>query len=284
MSRMHRLPYPPLPETRMQSRILVALALLLALGAPAASRAGTAVTFGVSPGPYGDMVRKAIAPGLEKRGYTVTVKEFSDYVQPNLALANGSIDANLFQHSVYLAKFSADKGLKLSPVLSVPTAGAGLYSRRIQSLDQLKAGDELVVSNDPTNLARHLRFLQKVGLVKLRPDADPAKVSEKDVVENPKGLKIRPIEAAQAPRALDSVALVVVNGNFAIAAGIPLASAIATEQLDESLKNVVAVRTDDLAKPLARDIRAVLESPEFRAAIDDPKGQFKDFQKPAWMK
>jgi D-methionine transport system substrate-binding protein len=226
----------------------------------------------------------ATAPGAGGRGYKVTVKEFSDYVQPNLALANGSINANLFQHSVYLAKFSADKGLALSPILSVPTAGAGLYSRRIKSLDELKPGDELVVSNDPTNLARHLRFLQKVGLVKLRPDADPAKVSEKDIVENPRQLRIRPIEAAQAPRALDSVTLVVVNGNFAIAAGIPLSSAIVTEQLDETLKNVVAVRTEDLDAPLGKDVRAVLESKEFRAAIDDPAGPFKDFQKPAWMK
>jgi D-methionine transport system substrate-binding protein len=271
----------------MKRSALASLSLAASLLAPslaAAAPSGKDVVFGVSPGPYGDMVRKAIAPGLEKRGYKVTVKEFSDYVQPNLALANGSINANLFQHSVYLAKFSADKGLKLSPILSVPTAGAGLYSRRIKSLDELKPGDELVVSNDPTNLARHLRFLQKVGLVKLRPDADPAKVSEKDVVENPRQLKIRPIEAAQAPRALDSVTLVVVNGNFAVAAGIPLSSAIVTEQLDETLKNVVAVRTEDLDAPLGKDIRAVLESKEFRAAIDDPNGQFKDFQKPAWMK
>jgi D-methionine transport system substrate-binding protein len=271
----------------MKRSALASLALAASLLAPslaAAAPSGKDVVFGVSPGPYGDMVRKAIAPGLEKRGYKVTVKEFSDYVQPNLALANGSINANLFQHSVYLAKFSADKGLQLSPILSVPTAGAGLYSRRIKSLDELKPGDELVVSNDPTNLARHLRFLQKVGLVKLRPDADPAKVSEKDVVENPRQLKIRPIEAAQAPRALDSVTLVVVNGNFAVAAGIPLSSAIVTEQLDETLKNVVAVRTEDLDAPLGKDIRAVLESKEFRAAIDDPAGSFKDFQKPAWMK
>lgn len=266
----------------MPSRLAAVLSLLLAV--PAVTRAETAVVFGVSPGPYGDMVKKAIAPGLEKRGYKVTVKEFSDYVQPNLALANGSIDANLFQHAVYLAKFSADKGLKLSPILPVPTAGAGLYSRRVKSLDQLKPGDELVVSNDPTNLARHLRFLQKIGLLTLRADADPARVSEKDIATNPRQLRIRPIEAAQAPRALDSVAVAVVNGNFAVAAGIPLSTAIATEQLDESLKNVVAVRTDDLGKPLAKDIRAVLESKEFRAAIDDPNGQFKDFQKPAWMK
>lgn len=270
----------------MKTRFALAVAALLGalpLHAPA-QPAPRELIFGVSPGPYGDMVRKALKPGLEKRGYKVEVKEFSDYVQPNLALANGSIAANLFQHRVYLEKFSADKGLKLSPVLAVPTAGAGLYSRRVKSIDQLKAGDEVVLSNDATNLARHLRFLQKLGLVKLRAGADPAKVSEKDIAENPRQLRFRPIEAAQAPRALDSVAAAVVNGNYAVAAGVPLASAIATEQLDESLKNVVAVRTEDLEKPFVKDIRAVLESAEFRKAIDDPQGLFKDFQKPAWLR
>jgi D-methionine transport system substrate-binding protein len=267
-------------------RTLAALAAVLGLvtAPPARAADPKELVFGVSPGPYGDMVRRAIKPGLEAKGYRVTVKEFSDYVQPNLALAQGAIQANLFQHSNYLAKFSADRGLRLSPVIVVPTAGAGLYSRRVKSLAELKAGDELVVSNDVTNLARHLRFLQKIGLVKLRPDADPAKVSEKDIAENPRQLRIRPIEAAQAPRALDSVAAAVVNGNYAVAANIPLSTAIVVEQLDENLKNVVAVRTEDLDKPFVRDLKAVVEGPAFRAAIDDPKGIFNAFQKPAWMK
>jgi D-methionine transport system substrate-binding protein len=268
----------------MTRRALLSLAAaLLVLAAPRGTSAQEDLVFGVSPGPYGDMVRKALKPALERRGYRVSVKEFSDYVQPNLALANGSITANLFQHRVYLEKFAADKGLRISPILNVPTAGAGLYSRRVKSIAELKTGDELVVSNDPTNLARHLRFLQKHGLLRLREGVDPARVSEKDIAENPRGLRFRPIEAAQAPRALDSVAAAVVNGNFAVAAGIPLSSALVVEELDESLKNVVAVRSEDLEKPFAKDIRAVLESPEFRAAIDDPAGPFKDFQKPAWM-
>jgi D-methionine transport system substrate-binding protein len=269
----------------MKKTTLATLAALVLLAAPSTRAADPKeLVFGVSPGPYGDMVRKAIKPGLEAKGYKVTVREFSDYVQPNLALAQGAIQANLFQHTNYLTKFAADRGLKLSPVIVVPTAGAGLYSRRVKSLADLKAGDELVVSNDVTNLARHLRFLQKIGLVTLKPDADPAKVSEKDIAANPKGLRIRPIEAAQAPRALDSVAAAVVNGNYAVAAGIPLSTAIVTEQLDENLKNVVAVRTEDLDKPFVKDLKAVVEGPGFRQVIDDPKGIFNAFQKPAWMK
>lgn len=250
------------------------------------------ITFGVAPGPYGDFVKKTIKPGLEKKGYKVEVKEFSDYVQPNLALSNGSINVNLFQHLPYLEKFSKDKGLKISPIgfskgnkepITVPTAGLGLYSRKIKSIDQLKSGDEVTIANDPTNLARALRLLQKNGLIKLKGEIDPAKASEKDIAENPKGIKIRPIEAAQIPRTLDSVSIAVINGNYAIAAGIPLGSALIKEELDENLKLVVAVRTDDIEKQFVNDIRGVLESAEFRRAAHNPKYIFKDFQFPKWL-
>ena len=270
----------------MSPRLLALSAVVaLALASSASTQAGSReVVFGVSPGPYGDMVRKVIKPGLEKRGWQVSVKEFSDYVQPNLALSNGSIQANLFQHRAYLEKFSKDKGLRLVGVVTVPTAGAGLYSHRVKSLAELKPGDEVTISNDPTNLARALRLLQKNGLIELRGDIDATKASEKDIAKNPRQLRIRPIEAAQLPRSLDGVALAVVNGNYAIAAGIPLSSAIAMEQLEEQHKNLVAVRAEDADGPLARDIKAVIEGPEFRRAIDDPSGVWKDFQKPAWMK
>lgn len=248
---------------------------------------------GVAPGPYGDLFKKAIKPGLEKKGYKVEIKEFSDYVQPNLALSNGSINVNLFQHLPYLEKFAKDKGLKISPIrfakgtkapITVPTAGLGIYSRKVKSLDQLKSGDEVTLANDPTNLARALRLLQKNGLIKLKADIDPAKASEKDIAESPKGLKIKPIEAAQIPRSLDSVAIAVINGNYAIAAGIPLSSAIIKEELDENLKLVIAVRSEDLEKQFVTDIRTVVESPEFKKTVNSPKEVFKDFQFPAWLK
>ena len=251
------------------------------------------IKVGVAPGPYGDLFKKAIKPGLEKKGYKVEIKEFSDYVQPNLALSNSSINANLFQHLPYLEKFSKDKGLKISPIsfskgsreaITVPTAGLGLYSRKIKTLSQLKSGDEVTIANDPTNLARALRLLQKEGLIKLKAEIDPAKASEKDIAENPRGIKIRPIEAAQSPRSLDSVTIAVINGNYAIAAGIPLDSALIKEELDENLKLVVAVRTEDLDKPLAKDIQAVLESADFKKAVTNKNDIFKDFQFPAWLK
>ncbi|VEA36378.1 methionine ABC transporter ATPase [Salmonella enterica subsp. enterica] len=212
------------------------------------------IVFGVAPGPYGDMVKQAIAPTLKEKGYKVVVREFSDYVQPNMALANGSIDANLFQHTLYFDKFTTDKGLKLSKLIVVPTAGMGFYSRKINSLDALKKGDIITLSNDPTNLARGLRFLQSLGLITIKDNIDPTKASERDIASNPKGLVFKPLEAAQLPRTLDGVTGALVNGNFAVAAGLDLSSAIKQEHLDENLKNIIAVRSEDADKPFAKDI------------------------------
>jgi D-methionine transport system substrate-binding protein len=244
---------------------------------------GQKLVFGVAPGPYGDLVRLAIQPALEKKHYTVEVKEFSDYVQPNLALANKSIDVNVFQHRVYLEKFSADKGLKLSPVITIPTASLGVYSKKYKSVAEIKDGASVTIANDPTNLARALRYLQALGLIKISADIDPAKASEKDIAENPKHLNIQPVEAAQLPRTLDSVDVSLVNGNYAIAAGI-WKTAISREILAENYINLVAVRTEDLDKPFVKDIKEIVESKEFLAVVDDPKNDFKDFQKPQWLK
>lgn len=242
------------------------------------------IVFGIAPGPYGDLIKQGIKPGLEKKGYKIELKEFSDYVQPNLALANGALDANLFQHRPYLEKFSADKGLKLSPVINVPTAGLGFYSNKVKSIKDLKKGDVITLANDPTNLARALRFLAKLELLTIKKDVDPTKASEKDIDQNPKGLSFKPLEAAQLPRTLDSSTASVVNGNFAIAAGLKLSDALELEDLDENIKNLIAVRTEDLDKPFVRDIKTVVESEEFLSVINDPNRIFFSFQRPEWIK
>jgi D-methionine transport system substrate-binding protein len=271
------------PLFRSIVRTAVALSFTLGMTSAFAQATPKTIVFGVAPGPYGDLIKQAIQPGLEKKGYKVSIKEFSDYVQPNLALANGATDANLFQHRVYLEKFSADKGLKLSPLINVPTAGLGIYSSKIKSLDDLKKGDVVTLANDPTNLARALRFLAKLNLLTFKGDIDPTKASEKDIDQNPRGLVFKPLEAAQLPRTLDTAAVSVVNGNFAIAAGLDLNKALKLEVLDENIKNLVAVKTDDLEKPFVKDIKAVVESDEFLAVVTDPKLQFASFQRPEWI-
>lgn len=262
---------------------IAVLALALTLAAPTLAAEPRKLRFGVAPGPYADLVNKGIKPGLEKLGYKVELVQFQDWVQPNLALANGEIETNVFQHRLYLEKFSADHGgLKLSPVIRIPTAGLGIYSKKITSISQLKAGDELTLPLDPTNLARTLRFLQAVGLVKLKGEVDPTKATERDIAENPRGIKFVPVEAAQLPRTLESATVAVISGNYAIASGLKLSEALELEKLDEDIKIVVAVRTEDLGKPWVKDVEKVVQSPVFRDAVENPAAPFRSFQKPDW--
>lgn len=248
--------------------------------APTKEEPKKALKIGATAGPYSDMVTKAIKPLMEKKGYTIEVVEFNDYVQPNKALANGSLNANLFQHVLYLQKFAADNKLDLKEVISVPTAPMGLYSKKFKSLDEIKEGSTLTISNDPANLARSLVLLQDIGLVKIKKDVDPAKASEKDIEENPRKLSIKPLEAAQLPRTVDSSDLALVPGNFALAAKMDLTSALKLENMAENYRNVLVVNTKDIDTQMGKDLKEVVQSKDFEKIIDE---QFKGFSKPQWM-
>jgi len=268
----------------IQNKIVAVLALALSLAAFSQAAETKTLRFGISPGPYGDLVAKAIQPGLEKKGYKVEFVTFQDWVQPNLALNNKETDVNVFQHVLYLRKFSADHNLELSQLIKIPTAGLGLYSSKIKSLKELKKGDEVTLALDPTNLARSLRFLNKAGLITLKAEIDQTKATLHDIATNPKGLKFVPTEAAQLPRTLGSAAIAVVPGNYAISSGLNLSDAILLEELTEDTKNIIAIRTENLNTPWAKDIIAVVESEEFKKAVEDRKNIFFSFQKPDWYK
>lgn len=256
------------------------LALGLAALQPAVAQEKKTITIGATAGPNYDQVKLGIKPVLEKKGYTVKLVEFNDYVQPNIALAQGSLDANVFQHLVYLRKFAADKGLDLVDVAQVPVAPMGLYTKQRKSLADVREGDRITMANDPSNLARALFFLQQNGLIKVKADIDPLKATEKDVAENPHKLKLTPIEAAQVPRTLDDAAYAVVNGNFAIASGLKLTSALALEKTPEHYLNVVAVRAADKDSAITREIVAAFHSPEYKAIIDQ---HFQGYARPAYL-
>lgn len=270
---------------------LTAIILLVAIGALAAcgnagggEKAGSdskAIKLGATAGPYSDMLKKAIIPGLEEKGYKVDVVEFSDYIQPNKALDNGDIQANLFQHTIYLENFAKENKMDLTALISVPTAPMGIYSSTYKSLDEVKDGATVTVPNDPTNAARAFNTLQDEGLIKVDENADPLKVSEKDIIENKKNLKFQPIEAGQLPRSVDSADLAAVPGNFALAAKMDLLSALALENMLDPYRNIVAVKTENNDSQLSQDIKAVIESDGFEKIIDE---EFKGFGKPEWMK
>ncbi|WP_109475995.1 MetQ/NlpA family ABC transporter substrate-binding protein [Paraburkholderia sp. C35] len=258
----------------------IALGALIAVSvtAHAADPDKKEIRFGATAGPYSDQIRYGIKPQLEKEGYKVTIVEFSDYVQPNLALADGALDANAFQHEVYLKKFSADHKLALSELVKVPTAPIGLYSHKHKRLDELKDGATVSLPNDVPKQARAIILLQQLGWVTLKPGIDPGKSSERDIDANPHKIKLVPLEAAQLPRSLDDVDYAFVNGNFALASGLKLTDALLLEKIPPYYLNLVAVRTADLNKPYVKDIANAYRSAEFRRVIDE---RFAGFSKPS---
>ncbi|MGG0719298.1 MetQ/NlpA family ABC transporter substrate-binding protein [Robertmurraya massiliosenegalensis] len=238
------------------------------------------ITVGATAGPYSDMLKKAIIPNLEEKGYTVKIIEFSDYIQPNNALDNGDIQANLFQHTIYLENFAKENNMDLTALITVPTAPMGIYSNTFDSIEDITDGATITIPNDPTNAARAFNTLQDEGLIVLDENADPLTVSEKDIVENKKNLEFQPIEAGQLPRSVESADLAAVPGNFALAAGMDLLSALALENMLDSYRNVVAVKTENKDDQLAKDIVEVVESDAFEKVIDE---EFQGFGKPEWM-
>ncbi|MDI3257097.1 MAG: MetQ/NlpA family ABC transporter substrate-binding protein [Kyrpidia sp.] len=252
-------------------------------GAPVGEGGKKEIRVGFSPGPYADQFRKGIQPYLEKKGYTIRIMEFSDWIQPNFALANKSIDANVYQHTIYLQGFNQQHHLDLTGVVQVPTAPMGIYSKKHHSLDEVKPGSTVVIPNDPANQARALVLLQQAGWLELKKDADPIRVSEKDVVRNIKQVKLEALEAAQAPRALADADYSVITGNYAISAGIKLTEALLLEKPLDVHILVVAVRTEDKDKPFVKDIVEAYHSPEFKQFIlTDP--EFAGYALPAYMK
>lgn len=253
-------------------KVLICLGLLLAFATQAVAADGKTIVVGVTPFPHKDIMLIA-KPLLEKEGYKLDIKEFTDYVQPNVSLADKNLTANFFQHIPYLENMSKERKLPLTWVAKVHIEPLGLYSKKIKALTDLKKGDTIAVPSDPTNGARALRLLEKHGLFKFK---DGEFITARDVTENPKGLKLIELEAAQLPRTLVDVAASVINTNFASEAGlVPSRDAIVIEDKDSPYANVIAVREEDKDSPAIKALVKAVNSPEVKEFINkelEPKG------------
>ena len=247
--------------------------------APSAPAAGQVIKVGVCPGPYGEMVEKIISPLVAEEGYKIELVTFTDYVQPNLALASGDIQANLFQHRSYFDNFVETQKVKLEAVINVPTLGMAFFSDKVTSYDQLEEGSKVGLPNDPINLGRALGIAQKAGLIKLNHQENDNKASIADITENKYKLEFVPMDAAQITRSLDSVVLGMIPGNYAYAANFDFSKALSVEDVSEPVKNLIAVKAGD--KFHADLFYRVVHSQKFKDAITAHKN-FDAFTRPDW--
>ena len=248
--------------------LAVALLILPGCTSTGGSNAET-IRVGVCAGPYQDMFEQAIEPSLTEQGYSVKYVEFSDYVQPNNALADGEIDLNLFQHATYLESFSKQHNLDLASIVEVPTAAMGVFLGKAGSLDQLPPNATVAIPNDDTNLSRALRVLQQAGLITLDASVDPAKAGVNNIAENPRGLSFQQVNAEVLPTVLESVDAAVINGNYALEAGlVPAKDALGLESASNNPYANLLVTTPELLKdPRIAELAKDLTSPKVAAFI-----------------
>lgn len=233
-----------------------------------ADAAEPTLVIGASPVPHSDILQ-VVEPMLAKEGVKLKVIEFSDYVKPNLSLADKELDANFFQHLPYLEQFCRDRGLKLTTLTAVHIEPMGVYSRKIKAIGDTPDAATVAIPNDPTNGGRALKVLENAGLIKIDPKAGVL-ATVVDVVDNPKKLKFIEMEAAQLPRAIDDVDLAVINSNFALGANLnPTRDAIAVEAKDSPYANIVAVRAGDEERPALVKLKKALTSPQVKQYLQD---------------
>lgn len=232
----------------------------------AGSALAETIKVGVTPAEHAQIMEQVKKVAATK-GLDIEILEFSDYVVPNQALADGELQANSFQHQPYLDNQIADRKFGIVSVGTTITTPMGVYSKKVKSLDELKDGATVGIPNDPTNGGRALLVLASKGVLKVN-EAVGLKVTPADITENPKNIQIVELDAAQLPRSLDDTDASVINTNYATAAGLnPKKDAIAIESEKSPYANVIAVRTEDKDKPWVKTLVESYHSPEVKAFI-----------------
>jgi len=265
---------------KMKKAVKVVLALVLIIsvfagcsnGKSASVEKGTKIKIGASVTPHAEIlgVAKDI---LAKQGVELEIVEFTDYVQPNTGVENGDLDANYFQHKPYLDEFNKDNNTHLVSVAAIHYEPFGIYAGKTASIDKLAEGAVIAVPNDGTNEARALMLLQDQGLIKLK-DGTGLSATILDIAENPKKLSIKELEAAQLALSLKDVDLAVINGNYAIQAGLNATTdALATEDKDstaaQTYANILCVKEGNEKDPGILALIKALQSDEVKKFMEE---------------
>ncbi len=242
-------------------RILVALAAFAAFSVQAQT-----LQVAATPVPHAEIL-EFLKPTLAEQGVTLEVKVFTDYVQPNIQVAEGRLDANFFQHQPYLDEFNASKGTNLVSVAGVHVEPFGAYSSKIKDLSELKDGAQVAIPNDATNGGRALLLLQTAGVLTLKPEAGIT-ATARDIADNPKKLRIRELEAATLPRVLNQVDLALINTNYALEAGLnPMEDALVIEGADSPYVNILVTRDNNQQADAIKKLVNALKTEEVKTFI-----------------
>ncbi|HHS7809203.1 MetQ/NlpA family ABC transporter substrate-binding protein [Pseudomonas putida] len=244
-------------------KLIAAFAAVAAFSAHAET-----LTVAATPVPHAEIL-EFVKPALAKEGVELKVKVFTDYIQPNVQVAEKRLDANFFQHQPYLDEFNKAKGTSLVAVTGVHLEPLGAYSNKIKDLKGLPSGANVVIPNDATNGGRALLLLAKAGLITLK---DPTNIlsTPKDIAQNPKDLKIRELEAATIPRVLTQVDLALINTNYALEAKLdPSKDALVIEGNDSPYVNILVSRADNKDSDAMQKLAAALHSPEVKQFITE---------------
>ncbi|WP_269900379.1 MetQ/NlpA family ABC transporter substrate-binding protein [Paenalcaligenes faecalis] len=248
-------------------KLFPAFALSLAALVVGSAHAGK-LTVAATPVPHAELL-EFVKPALAEQGVELDIKVFTDYVQPNVQVADGLLDVNFFQHKPYLDTFNEGQKAELVSVGLVHVEPFGAYSKKIKELSELKDGALVALPNDPSNGARALLLLQKEGLIELK---DPTNIlaTSRDIAKNPKKLKFKELEAATLPRVLVDVDLALINTNYALEAGLnPLEDALFIEGADSPYANIVVTHKDKAENEDVKKLMDALHSDAVRKEITD---------------
>ncbi|GIP40061.1 TonB-dependent receptor [Paenibacillus sp. J31TS4] len=239
---------------------------------PSASAGGSAapvkLKVGATARPHAEILN-FLKPQLEKQGVQLEVKEYTDYVQPNVQLNDKELDANFFQHQQYLDQFNKDRKTKLVKVVGVHIEPLGAYSKKIKAISELKDGAKVAIPNDVTNAGRALGLLEQNGLLKLK-EGVGSSATIKDIVDNPKKLEVKELEAALLPRVIDEFDLAIINTNFALNANLqPTKDALFMEKSDSPYVNILVSREDNKDSEAMKKLAAALTSSETKKFIEE---------------
>jgi D-methionine transport system substrate-binding protein len=238
----------------------------------------TKIVVGATPLPHAEIL-KVVQPILKEKGIELEIKEFTDYVTPNTAVNDKQIDANFFQHVPYMEDFNKQNGTNIIAVGKVHVEPLAAYSSKIKTKDEIKDGAVIAIPNDATNEGRALLLLQKQGLIKLK-DATALTQTPKDIVENPKKLEFKELEAAQLPRILPDVDFAIINTNYAIEAKLnPTGDSLFIEDQNSPYANVLSARPDNQNDAAIQELMKALNSPEVKKFIEE---QYKGAVVPAF--